>query len=67
MERLSIDNDRRKKELHAELKPYRVIFKVDEALKIPENTLEMLLPQEVKRTYHTSKKSENWFFKAQAV
>jgi len=30
-------------------------------LKIPENTLERPLQQEVKHTYETSKKSENWF------
>jgi hypothetical protein len=40
---------------------------VDQALKIPENIHEGLLLQEVKRTYDTSKKSENWLFKAQAV
>lgn len=67
MERLSIGNYGRKKELHAEVKLYGVIFEVDEALKFPEYSLEMLLLQEVKRTYHTSKKSQHWFFKAQAV
>lgn len=62
MERLlSIGNDGRKKQVRAELKPYRAIFKVDEALKIPENTLERLLLQEVRGTYETSEKSENLF------
>lgn len=45
------------------MNPYGVIFEVDKALKISEYSLEMLLLQEVKRTYHTSKKSRHWFFK----
>lgn len=68
MERLSICNDRRKKkELHAKLKLCGVIPKVDEALKTPERTLDRLSPQGLMRTYYKLKKSENWFFKAEAV
>ncbi len=68
MERLSMGNDRRKKkELHAKLKLCRVIPKADEALKTPESTLERLSPKELMRTYHTLKKFENCFFKAEAV
>lgn len=61
------EEEKRGKKLHAELKPYGVVFEMDEPLKIPENTLERLLPEEVKHTYHTSMKPENWSFKAQAV
>ena len=61
------EEEKRGKKLHAELKPYGFVFEMDEPLKIPENTLEKLLQQEVKQTYHTSKKPENWSFRAHVV
>lgn len=68
MERLSIGNERRKKkELHPKLKLCRVISKVNEALKSSKSTLERVLSQELTRIYHTLEKSENWFFKIEAV
>ena len=71
MGRLSIGNNdrRRKKEgTTCETETMRsFIPKVDEALKTPESKLKRLSPKQFMRTYHTLKKSENWFFKAKAV
>jgi hypothetical protein len=56
-----VANEKRKKRLLlAELERYGIMFKAEEALKVPEEALERKL-QEVKSEQYSSNRPRNWF------